>query len=441
MRENQSLLERVYQRAPALQHRDFRLLWVGQLISMIGSQMQLLAIDWHVFHLLQDVTYTLSLFGRQIPLDGSALGLGGLGLIRVVPIVCFALVGGMVADSRDRRRVMIVTQSVAALLALTLALISLTGNASLAVLYLLSAGVTATAAFDNPARQSLIPNLVPRDHLTNAVSLNTLLWQIGTIVGPAIAGILIVRFNIGLIYGINSLTFLAVLVALLRMSYRGGPATNESGVGWDSLVEGLRFVRGSRIIWGTMLLDFFATFFSSARTMLPIVAVDVLHVGADGYGLLATAQSVGAVLAGLLTTLRGEIQRQGYVLLISVAIYGAATALFGVTSVFALSYIFLALTGASDTVSTVIRGTIRQLMTPDRLRGRMTSVNMIFFMGGPQLGELEAGVVASLFGAPIAIFTGGIATIFLTGWVAWKYPRLREYTRETGVALQAAAAD
>ena len=182
-----------------------------------------------------------------------------------------------------------------------------------------------------------------------------------------------------------------------------------------------------------MLLDFFATFFSSARTMLPLVARDVLGLGPAGYGLLATAQPAGAVLAGVVLAWRRDIRRQGVVLLVSVAIYGAATALFGISSVLWLSYLLFALTGAGDTVSTVIRGTIRQLNTPDRLRGRMTSVNMIFFMGGPQLGELEAGVVGSLLGVPFAIFSGGVATVLLTGWVAWRFPRLRRYTAQVTV--------
>ena len=179
-----------------------------------------------------------------------------------------------------------------------------------------------------------------------------------------------------------------------------------------------------------MLLDFFATFFASARTMLPIVADQILGVGAQGYGLLATAQPVGAVLAGTIMSLREEVQRQGWVLLISVGVYGLATALFGLSTVFWLSYAIFALTGAGDTVSTVIRGTIRQINTPDRLRGRMTSINMIFFMGGPQLGEMEAGAVAAVFGVPVALVTGGLATVALTGWIAWKYPRLRNYTAD-----------
>jgi MFS family permease len=176
-----------------------------------------------------------------------------------------------------------------------------------------------------------------------------------------------------------------------------------------------------------MLLDFFATLFASARMMLPIVASDLLGLGVQGYGLLATAQPAGALLAGLLMSVRREIYYQGVVLLASVAVYGLATALFGLSTTFVLSYFLFALTGAGDTVSTVIRNTIRQLNTPDRLRGRMTGVNMIFFMGGPQLGELEAGLVASLFGVSFAIFSGGIATVLLTMWVAYRFPQLRNY--------------
>lgn len=407
------------------------------LISTIGSQMQLAAIDWHVYELLRGQTFTITLFGRAIPLGAEALGLGGLGLVRIVPIILFALLGGMLADSQDRRRLMMITQSAAALIVGTLGVITLTGHDSVLAIYLLTSLGAAAAAFDSPARQSLVPNLVPREHLTNAISLNTLVWQIGTITGPMIAGLLIGLVNIGWIYIINGATFLAVIGALVAMRYRGQVRAENGGVGWKPLLEGLRFVYRSRVVWGTMLLDFFATFFSSARTMLPIVAGSILNVGVVGYGALRSAQSVGAVIAGTIVALRKDIRRQGLVLLVSVAIYGAATAVFGLSTVFALSFVMLALTGAADTVSTVIRGTLRQLVTPDHLRGRMTSVNMIFFMGGPQLGELEAGLVASAFGVPFSIITGGLATVLLTAWIAWRFPLLRRYTSD--MAPEAAA--
>jgi len=422
-------------RLVALQYRDFRLLWLGQLISITGSQMQIVAVDWHIYELLKGQIYLFSLLGWEIPLQAEALGLGALGLMRVLPIIVFALVGGVLADALDRRRLMMWTQGAAAVFAGLLALATFGGYDSVPVVYLLTAATAAAMAFDNPARQSLIPNLVPREHLSNAVSLNTLMWQIATIVGPALAGVLVGWFNLSLVYLLNALSFVAVLVALWLMRYRKQERVEISGLNWQALVEGVRFTYRSRLIWSTMLLDFFATFFSSARTMLPIVASDILGVGVQGYGLLATAQPIGAVLAGSVLSLRREIQRQGAVLLISVVIYGLATAFFGVSTVFALSYLLFGLTGAADTVSTVIRGTLRQVMTPDHLRGRMIGVNMIFFMGGPQLGELEAGLVAAALGVPFAIVSGGLATVLLTGWVAWKYPKLRHYTAATAAEI------
>jgi MFS family permease len=425
-------------RLVALQHRDFRLLWLGQSVSIVGTQMQITAVNWHIYNLLRGHAVTLSLVGRQLTLGADALGLGTLGLVRIIPIVFFALVGGMLADTVDRRRLLILTQCLAASVAAILAVLTLAGRDTVAAIYLLTAVGAATIAFDSPARQSLIPNLVSLEHLTNAVSLNSIAMEVGTIAGPALGGLVLGIANPGWVYALNALSFLGVIFALLAMRYRDNrTARPSSGLGWGPLIEGLRFVHGTRIIWGTMLLDFFATFFSSARTMLPIVADQMLHVGSLGYGILSTGQSAGSLLAGLILALRREIPHQGPVLLISVALYGLATALFGISTVFVVSYLLFAVTGAADTISTVIRQTLRQSLTPDRLRGRMTSVNMIFFMGGPQLGELEAGLVASAWGVAVSIITGGLATVILTGFVAWRYPRLR--TNE-GVSPQPLAA-
>jgi MFS family permease len=419
-------------RLAAFQYRDFRLLWSGRLFSNIGSQMQLIAINWHIFALLRDQTVTISLLGREFELGAEALGLGTVGLVRVIPIILFALLGGILADTRDRRKLLIGVQTAAALFSVILAVLTLTERITIPLIYLLTAAGAAVSAFEEPARQSLTPNLVPRKHFANAVSLDTLLWYLSSVVGPALAGVLVAAFDVGIVYVIDAVSFGTVIISLLMMEYRG-KATNNGlgkGLGWSALVEGLRFTYRQRLIWSTMLLDFWATFFASARTMLPIVAGDVLKVGVQGYGLLATAQPMGAIIAGGILALRKEMKRQGVVLLLSVVVYGVATAVFGLSTIFSLSYILFALTGAGDTVSTVIRGTLRQLLTPDHLRGRMTSVNMVFFMGGPQLGELEAGLVAAAVGAPFAIVTGGIATVLITGWIAWKYPGLRRYEGE-----------
>jgi MFS family permease len=416
-----------FSRILALQHRDFRLLWTGQTLSSIGSQMQVIVVNWHVFEILRGQEIPLTVFNRTFNLGAEALGLGTLGLVRIVPIFVLALVGGMLADASDRRRVLFGTNIAAALFAGILAGATLLGYDRLWLLYALTAAGAATAAFGEPAEQSLVPNLVPREHLSNAISLNTLRWYGASIIGPGLAGILVSLFDIGLVYAVNTLSFGAMLVALALISYQEPIRVDSEGLGLGALRSGLRFTFGTPIIFSTMLLDFFATFFSSARTMLPIIADQILGVGVTGYGILAAAQSVGAVLAGGYLAVRPELRRQGWILLISVGLYGIATALFGLSTAFVLSFLLFAATGAADTISTVIRGTIRQLNTPDALRGRMTGVNMMFFMGGPQLGELEAGLVASAFGAPFAIVTGGIATLLLTAAVAWRYPSLRRY--------------
>jgi MFS family permease len=418
-------------RLVAFQHRDFRLLWFGELLSVIGSQVQLFAINWHVVQLLANQTQTFTLFGQTIVLQNEALqafGLGLVGLARVIPIILFALIGGMLADAQDRRVVLIWARTIAGMFAAWLAWLTLTGNVTLGAIYLLTAATSAVNAFGAPARQSLVPNIVPKEHLTNAISLNTLMFQIGTISGPALFSLLIAQFDIGFNYLLNAITFIFPIVALFMMQYRG-KIENSTTMGWKSLIEGFHFTVKTPMIWSTMLLDFFATFFSSAQTMLPLVVTHILNLDASWYGIIGTAQPIGAVIAGTVIALRTDIKRQGLVLLTSVGVYGLATALFGLSTSFVLSYILYALTGAGDTVSAVIRSTLRQLLTPDNLRGRMTSFNMIFFMGGPQLGELEAGMVAAAFGIPFSIVSGGVITVLMTIWIAWKYPQLRNYNQ------------
>ncbi len=403
----------------ALQHRNFRLLWAGQLVSYSGTMMQLAAILWHVSLLVPD--------------NRKGLALGMVGLVRIVPIVAFSLVSGVVADVLDRRRLMLVTQTVMAVFAAALALLTFRGLHAVWPIYLLAALGSAAAAFDGPARQALVPNLVPREHLPNALSLNTIMVQLASVAGPSLAGLVIAVFGVGWAYLFNALSFLVVIVALLLMRdvRAAGGGEQPTEISLKAALEGLRFVFSATMIRSTMLLDFFATFFSSATALLPIFAQDVLHVGARGYGWLYAAPSIGALVAsGGMVHQIDRINRRGRVLLWAVAVYGAATVVFGVSRSFWLTFACLALGGAADTVSTVLRNIIRQLITPDYLRGRMTSVNMIFFMGGPQLGELEAGLVANWFGAPISVVSGGLGCLAVTAVIAAATPALRAYGRE-----------
>jgi len=399
----------------ALQHRNFRLIWIGQLVSMAGSMMQSAAILWHVSVLVDPAQ--------------RGLALGFVGLVRVVPIVVFSLVAGVVADAHDRRRLMLFTQTGMLISAALLAWAAFAGVRAVWPIYALAATGAAFGTFDNPARQALIPTLVPAADLPNAISLNAIMFQTASVVGPAAGGVLIGELGIGWAYAFNAASFLCVIAAVLLM--RGVPGNAEGSAGRISLaaaIEGLRFVFKTPLIRSTMLLDFFATFFASATALLPIFAQDILHVGARGYGVLSAAPSAGAIIASLVMVRAVDhIERRGPVLLWAIAFYGLATAVFGFSRLFALSFLCLAITGAADTVSMVIRNLVRQLATPDHIRGRMTSVNMIFFMGGPQLGELEAGLVASAWGPVLSVVSGGLGCLFVTAAVAARTPQLREY--------------
>ena len=399
----------------ALQHRNFRLIWIGQLVSMAGSMMQSAAILWHVSLLVEPAQ--------------RGLALGMVGLVRVVPIVTFSLIGGVMADAHDRRRVMLVTQSGMALCAAVLAWAAFAGVSHVWPIYALAATGAAFGAFDAPARQALIPTLVPAAHLPNAISLNAIVFQAASVIGPAAGGILIGEAGVAWAYAINAISFVFVIAALLMMRDLTGRAEGGSReVTLAAALEGLRFVFRTPLIRSTMLLDFFATFFASATALLPIFAQDILRVGAHGYGVLSAAPSVGAILSSLLMVrLVDHIERRGPVLLWAIVVYGLATVLFGISRNFAITFACLALTGAADTVSMVIRNLVRQLTTPDHMRGRMTSVNMIFFMGGPQLGELEAGLVANAWGPVLSVVSGGIGCLMVTGWVAASTPQLRHY--------------
>lgn len=397
----------------ALRHRDFRLLWIGQIVSVTGSQMQWVAINWHVYLLTK-----------------SAFALGLVGLFRGVPIILCSLAGGVVADAVDRKRLMIVTQVIMLVSAALLTAGTFAGMDSVWPIYILSGFASAATAFDTPARQSLMPTLVPPEDFSNAVSLGVLVFNVATIGGPAIAGFVLAESGPAVIYGLNAFSFLAVIAALIAMRASGksdDARERKDALSFAALKEGLRFVWHTPIIVQTMTLDFVATFFASATLLLPIFAQERLHVGARGYGFLAAAPAIGSVLTALVMARIGSFRKQGRMVVWSVAVFGLATAAFGISTVYWFSLLMLAVTGAADTVSTVLRQTIRQLVTPNHLRGRMTSINMMFFMGGPQLGELEAGTVAHLIGAPLAVVTGGLGSLICAAIAAVKSKSLMEF--------------
>lgn len=402
----------------SLYHRQYRLLLLGLIISIAGTQMQIWALFWHIR-----------------TLTDQPIALGGVGLARILPVIVFSLIGGALADTVNRRNLLFLTQSVMAVLALILALLTFADRVTLGMIYLITALNAVAASFDLPARQAMVPNLVPARDLPNAFSMNSIARQIGAIIGPALSGLVIAYAGQGYTYLINAISYLAVLVALLMMGkveQQAGIASKPS-VSVAAIKEGIHFILNRPIILSTMLLDFFATFFSSANTLMPIIAQDILHVGALEYGWLSAAQSIGAMAAALVISQVHQIQKQGLIFLVSVVVFGLATIAFGFSTTFILAMVTLILIGAADSVSTIIRNTIRQLQTPDYLRGRMVSVNQIFFSGGPQLGEMEAGLVAQLFGAPIAIITGGLGSLLAVGIIVRKWPQLLKFNGDEPV--------
>lgn len=398
---------------PALRHRRFTYLWLGQMISVAGSQMQVWALYWHI---------------RE--LNSNPIAVSGIGAARFIPILVFALIGGLVADRYNRRKIIFFTQSTMALTALGLWLLTVLGAIQLWHIYLLTAVQAVAISFDGPARQSLIPNLVPGKDLPSAFSMNSIANDIGSIVGPGLSGLVIAYMGQENVYLINAASFLAVIGALAMIGsvpQQVNLAPSSKRIDLSPIGEGIRFIIGHPVISSSMILDFFATFFSSANTLLPYVARDILHVGAVQYGWLSAAQSIGAIGASLIISQKNNIRKQGKILLGAVAIFGLATVAFGISRAFGLTFLALVVVGAADSVSTIIRNTIRQLQTPDHIRGRMTSINQIFFMGGPQLGEIESGAVAQAFGIPAAIITGGIGCVIAAVWIAGKFPQIREY--------------
>lgn len=385
--------------------------------------MQNAAILWHVSEV-----------------DRNPVALGAVGLVRVLPLIGLSVISGVVADRYDRRKVMFFSQIGMGLCAALLGLIAFWHVQSVWPIYLLAAVSSAFGAFDLPARQALIPAIVPRDDLPNAYSVNATMWHAASILGPAISGFVIAVFGTHWAYWFNALSFLAVLAALALMRVNAKVAAEDRPpINLAAVVEGLRFVRQSPIVFSTMIMDFLANFFAAASVLLPLYAKEILHVGAQGYGFLAAAEATGAFLMGLTLTFIHRIPRQGRTIVIAVICYSLSTILFGLSTNFWMAFIALAAFGASDTVSMVIRNTIRQLYTPDHIRGRMVAFNMIFFVGGPHLGELEAGLVASLFGLQFSVISGGVACLVAVAWVARHWLVLWQY--DTPPAVQSAAAD
>lgn len=403
-------MKRLIQKYPALQSTDYILQWIGQFVSNAGTQMQVVAINWQLYEMTHS-PYVLALIGAS----------------RIIPVIFFSLIGGTLVDAHNRKKILYVTQASQALVALAQGILTLTGTANPANLLILNAILIAIYSLDGPARSAFLPSLVAREHYGNAVSLNIIGYNISTVAGPAIAGFVIAYLGVGTVYIIDAVSFLVLLAALLGMKAHGRIEGERKPASLAAIAEGLHFVKSKTLIWSTMLLDFFSTLFAEATILLPVFAKEVLHIGPELLGFLYAAPFVGATLMGFVAATIGKSIHTGKVLLLSIVGYAIGTILFGISTNYFLSILALVIIGAGDGMSSVIRNIIRQLNTPDYIRGRMTAINQIFYTGGPRLGEVEAGLLAGLVGAPLTVVIGGIGTLIVVAVMGVTVPLLRKY--------------
>jgi len=359
-------------------------------------------------------------------LTGSAFHLGLVGLVQFVPTFFLSLVAGALADSFERRRIVLLAQAATLAGSATLGLLTHAGDPSLPLVYGVVFATSAAMAFEAPARQALLPTLVPRAIFPSAVTVNSTVQQLGWVTGPVVMGFVIDAFGVAAAYAAHVALILVSLANLAALPPPRGEAPRRD-VSLRAIGEGIAFVRSRPAVLGAMALDMFAVIFGSATALLPIYANEILDVGARGYGLLASALEIGSLSMAAVLLFLPPIRRAGRALCIAVAIYGLATIAFGFSTWFPLSVAAFLVAGAADQVSVVLRSTLIQLATPDALRGRVSSVNFIFIGASNQLGAVESGFVAWLTSAVFAVVSGGVACLAVLGLVAWKLPELRRY--------------
>ena len=391
-----------------LRHRDFALLFWGQLISAAGTQMQVVAVAWQV-----------------LLLTHSPVALGLIGLAQGIPRILFSLVGGVFADVLDRRRLLVVVNSLLACTSVVLALCTIANVVNVAIIYGVVLVASSVSAFEFPTRQAVIPSLIPREQMGDALALNSAAFGLTVIVGAAAGGVVLAQVGVASTYWVDVASYIVVLGALLLMAVPRIPIERRARAGVAAMREGIGFVRAHPIILAMMALDFFATFFGSPRALLPVYAQDVYHAGAQGLGLLLAATSIGAVTMTPLAGRIGRVARKGVGVLLAVLAWGVCIVLFGVAAgPLWLGVTLLAGAGAADMVSSILRGQILQLTTPNELRGRISAVNAMFVIGGPMLGQFESGVVAGLLTPELSVVTGGLACIVATLVIAARVPSL-----------------
>ncbi len=392
----------------ALGYRDFRLLIVGRFITTLGNQMLSVAIGWELWLRTHD-----------------AFALGLIGLVQVIPIILLSLPAGHIADQHNRKKIVFITQILFAFCSIGLALLSFF-QGPLLLIYLCLLGIGVARSFNDPATSTLLPQTVPPSVFASAATWSSSSWQLASIIGPALAGFVIAVLNqpavIYVFDAVAAIVFL-VLVALIK----GRPlALSPKTTTLESLAEGMRFIRRTKVILAAITLDMFAVLLGGAVALLPVYATDILKVGANGLGLMRAAPSIGALVIAIAMAHFPPLKHAGKTLLLAVAGFGVATIIFGLSTSFWLSIAMLAILGGLDNISVVIRGTLLLTLTPDEMRGRISAVNSIFIGASNELGSFESGWTAALFGTIPSVVLGGIGTVLVVLAATKIWPEMRE---------------
>ena len=392
----------------------FRAYWLARLAATIAQMAMVIVIGWQVYDIARET----------MDVKAAALRLGLIGVVQFVPLFALSLVAGWVADHVDRRHVGRAAVALELVCALTLAGAAWSDSTSLPILYGVAALLGVARAFAGPSLGALAPNLVPPAILPNAIALSSIAWQSGAIAGPAIGGYLYAA-SPALPYEVSAGLFTVSLACLFLIPPVARPTQVRTGGPWSQVGEGLRYVRQNRLVLGAISLDLFAVLLGGATAMLPIFARDVLHAGPEGLGHLRAAPAVGATLTALWFAFRPLRSNVGVKMLVAVAVFGAATVVFGFSRWMPLSLACLFLLGAADMLSVYVRQSLIQIYTPDAMRGRVGAVSTLFISASNELGEAESGFLAALVGPVVAVVGGGIGAIAVVLLWVRIFPELR----------------
>jgi MFS family permease len=397
--------------SPLRVSRDFRRVWLGLVVSTIGSQFSVVAV-----------------FVQVTTLTHSEVAVGATGLVYLVGLVTGSIAGGLVLDAWDRRRLLAVSQAGLGIGVATLLVGAAVGNPPLGVVYAGLGVVAAFSAIDSPTRSAMTPRLIGAELIPAAQALNQVVWNAAALFGPAVAGVVIAAFGLHWAYAIDLTSICVMFVVALSIGPIPPEGREENATGWRAIVEGFAYVKQSRLLQSTFVIDLVAMIFGMPRALFTFLAVEQFHRSEAIVGLLFSAPAVGALVGAITSGWSRRVVRQGRAVAIAVAVWGAAIAAFGITGErLWLALVMLAIAGWADVISAIFRSTILQLAVPDRLRGRLSGIHILVVTGGPRMGDLEAGLVANAVSPWFSVVSGGVACVVGAGVVAAAYPELRRY--------------